>query len=290
MLTQGRIPSLDGFRTISIVLVMIAHLTFSSSIPDWMQTILKNFSLGDLGVRIFFVISGLVITYLLLKERSKTGHIDLKAFYIRRALRIFPAFYFYLFVIILLNYFLDLGISPLMFLSAGIYLMDFAPWGESWLVSHTWSLAVEEQFYLLWPVVFLRIRRMKKILIWVCAIALGSVMRVFHYKYPAVAQYFLSPFLMQADFLFSGCYMAFYLYNNLEAVESFVRKVPSAFIYLLIPVLLVFSKLEFHPVYDIIFVPLAGAVINFCICTLLLYFIIRKDSIGYKFLNLSMMI
>jgi peptidoglycan/LPS O-acetylase OafA/YrhL len=83
-----RIPSLDGARAVSITLVFASHLVSVYDTP-----IVWRFDYGNLGVRIFFVISGFLITSILLAERERTGHIRLIEFYIRRAFRIVPAYY-----------------------------------------------------------------------------------------------------------------------------------------------------------------------------------------------------
>src|SRR6185437_3882217 len=90
-----RIPSLDGFRAISILMVLYGHLVGTRNFPT---AAVRTFDralgdLGHLGVLVFFVISGFLITTLLVREREKTGTISLQQFYLRRALRIFPAFY-----------------------------------------------------------------------------------------------------------------------------------------------------------------------------------------------------
>ena len=106
--------------------------------------------IGNFGVKIFFVISGFLITLLLLQENSRTGSIDLKQFYIRRSIRLFPAFYFYILCIALADM---LGVITLFsgdLLHAATYTMNYHE-ERSWWLNHTWSLAVEEQFYLIWP-------------------------------------------------------------------------------------------------------------------------------------------
>ncbi|MEP6903041.1 MAG: acyltransferase [Actinomycetota bacterium] len=93
MNTDGRIASLDGLRALAILLVVVSHLlsNFTSQLPY----------LGNLGVKVFFVISGFLITSILVAEFEKTDTINLKKFYFRRTLRIFPAYYFYIFIILL---------------------------------------------------------------------------------------------------------------------------------------------------------------------------------------------
>src|SRR5580658_1664136 len=101
-----RIPSLDGFRAISILIVIFAHFRLTANIPPRAYTILNQaFQTGAAGVRFFFVISGFLITTLLLKEQIANSRISLGKFYARRALRIFPVFYIYLIVLVALNFF-----------------------------------------------------------------------------------------------------------------------------------------------------------------------------------------
>src|SRR6516165_8010445 len=89
---ETRIPSLDGLRAISITLVLIAHLAGTRNFP--LSEAAGNFwGLGEFGVRVFFVISGFLITGLLMDELADEGHIRLGRFYLRRRLRIFPPYY-----------------------------------------------------------------------------------------------------------------------------------------------------------------------------------------------------
>src|SRR5689334_5745548 len=93
----GRIPSLDGIRAFSILAVLTMHLAGTKNFVQYEAV--EPFNLGFLGVWTFFVISGFLITSLLLEEMASTGKISLKAFYIRRTLRIFPCSYVFLVVI-----------------------------------------------------------------------------------------------------------------------------------------------------------------------------------------------
>jgi len=147
--------SLNGFRGISIILVIFYHLQLSD---NYFYTTIFN---GGLGVNIFFVISGFLITSLCLKEKETTGNLSLKSFYIRRFLRIFPLAYLYIGVVFLLNHFYNLNISWIQFAGSALYLMNlsyFRSHDFTYYFSHYWSLSVEEQFYLLFPFV-LKINR-----------------------------------------------------------------------------------------------------------------------------------
>lgn len=156
-LKSRRIPGLDGLRAVSILLVIGWHLRSSGSAP-WLDP-LWRFDTGNLGVRVFFVISGYLITSILLAEHARTGTIDLRRFYLRRAFRIMPVFYVFLGVIAIAASVGLVEASRATILRAATYTADYLP--TQWAVGHTWSLAVEEQFYLLWPglIVMLGLRR-----------------------------------------------------------------------------------------------------------------------------------
>lgn len=142
---SSRIPSLDGLRALSISFVLLGHFAYSSGFPihrSWWTDAYASY-----GVRIFFIISGFLITTLLMQERQRTGRIDLKQFYIRRAYRILPAAYFYLIVVTAVFY----SSLPYQYLMAAYaYLTSYA-FHVPWVLRHLWSLSVEEQFYLAWP-------------------------------------------------------------------------------------------------------------------------------------------
>ena len=146
-MSQARsIPSLDGLRALAVLSVILYHCESLDHIA-W----LLPFRNGGLGVTCFFVISGLLITKLLLAELQKYGRIDLLRFYLRRAFRIFPPFYLYLLTVLVLGLLHKTSFNIRSFLYAALYLRNYAPHPDVLLLSHTWSLALEEQFYLLWP-------------------------------------------------------------------------------------------------------------------------------------------
>ena len=93
---SSRIPSLDGLRAISIGMVLTAHLAASVTALEHRPLFLYTIGNGNRGVSVFFVISGFLITSLLLKERELTGKISLRDFYLRRAFRILPPFWVFL--------------------------------------------------------------------------------------------------------------------------------------------------------------------------------------------------
>ncbi len=106
---------------------------------------------GAIGVHIFFILSGFLITTLLLKEKIVTGNISLRNFYIRRFLRIIPVAYLYLLVLIVLNYLFGLNIPALSFLMSFSFFRNI-PLTNDWYTGHFWTLASEEQFYIITPI------------------------------------------------------------------------------------------------------------------------------------------
>ena len=153
----GYRPWLDGLRAIAIITVVGFHL-------ERLQPIIRGS--GAAGLDVFFVLSGFLITVLLLEERAKTGRISLPAFYMRRVRRLLPA------LALLLVGVIALAIMGVPELPVGKTLRDsfavafyFGNWVKALttnrlgLVGHTWSLSVEEQFYLVWPLLLIALTR-----------------------------------------------------------------------------------------------------------------------------------
>lgn len=154
-----RIDELDGWRGISIGCVILGHLTNFALLPagsdphaspgSWLSHI------DTLGVQIFFCISGFIITRLALAERARTGDFSIGRFWIRRTFRIVPAQALYLGVVVLLH--LDGRIEQQwgQTLRGAAFVCNLPGFDDcGWFTGHLWSLAVEEQFYLLFPLLF----------------------------------------------------------------------------------------------------------------------------------------
>lgn len=179
-MSNRNIPSLDGLRAISVGMVIAAHMNgvLAKSIPlipYWLYIFW-----GSLGVQTFFVISGFLITHLLLKELNATGTISLKRFYFRRALRIFPPLYAYLAVGLAVTYAGFFSGSLRAFLVAATYTSNYLG-GGSELLEHTWSLSLEEQFYLLWPAALVYLGTRKSVKVAVGVILLSPLSRIVSY-------------------------------------------------------------------------------------------------------------
>ncbi len=193
-----RIPSLDGLRAVSISLVVVGH---------WVEVHYRSDVAGafaNLGVRIFFVISGYLITTLLLKEYGKTSTIGLQEFYVRRAYRILPAAIVFMLPVFVIFWH---ELTWYHMAAAALYLTNF-DFSHPWFLGHLWSLSVEEQFYLLWPGVLKKWHRHR------VAILVGVVLFAPVYR---VACHFLKlhgradeTFPAVADVLAIGCLLAIF--------------------------------------------------------------------------------
>jgi peptidoglycan/LPS O-acetylase OafA/YrhL len=161
-------PRLDTLRTFAVAGVIYAHTWDIDS------------KLGDLGVRLFFVLSGFLITGIVLGLRSDMGGVltrrqALVAFYARRALRIWPAYFLLLFALLAVNFQEIREVAPwhLLFLSNYLFALEGA-WVPP-ITAHYWTLAVEEQFYVLWPLLILFVPRRALWTLPVAAVAIGFI-------------------------------------------------------------------------------------------------------------------
>ena len=207
---SNNIPALDAIRGVAALMVVVAHT-------------LGPRQLGSMAVAIFFVLSGFLITWLLVRESEVTGRVSLRDFYVRRTLRIFPAFYVFWFVCV--------GAAA----TRGIHIL----WREAWFsffylgdyysaLSHipggimgiTWSLGVEEKFYLLWPFLFATLHRNPQklfrlgwvpiVVIWLyrCVVTVGATVPPDYLRYAFESRF---------DNILFGCALA--LGFKLEKIE-----------------------------------------------------------------------
>jgi len=198
-----RIPQLDGLRGVAVLLVFCVHI-FPVQLPG-----------SFIGVDIFFVLSGFLITSLLLIEQRESGGICLRAFYWRRVLRLVPAL---LVMLTLYVAFLPaiFGRDHLIAAASSLYAMNWVlafKLGPAGFLAHTWSLAIEEQFYLLWPMALILLLR------WgssrsLTPILIGSIIAVIVWR--LCLQHLGAPVLdrlkcgldTRADTLLIGCLLA----------------------------------------------------------------------------------
>jgi len=217
MIQNNYIKQLDGLRFVAVTLVLIDHWTGDA----------LNFPISYLGVCMFFVLSGFLITRILLQAKEKDekfarGHgFSLKQFYIRRTIRIFPVYYLTIFILYLLNEPpIREKIAWYLTYSTNIYVALKHTWlGSS---DHLWSLAVEEQFYLFFPfvVLFTPLRKLKTLFVVFIISAVALRFGFYYFKSPWMTPYVLMPTALDAFGL--GALLAFGYFYKDEKVKQWI--------------------------------------------------------------------
>ena len=212
VLAKPRLPALDGIRAVAVGLVIAVHA--GAPVP------------GDLGVSLFFVLSGFLITWLLLLEHQETGAVSLRAFYFRRFLRIVPAYAVFLALSWTADTLLGSPWPPHLATAALTYTVNY--W-NIWIghhhgtIGHAWSLSVEEQFYLCWPPLFIwaaaRKRLRETLGIAIVGVVLWRSLAVGLFSRPDV--YVYNAFETRADQLAVGCGLA--VMAHLGSLDRFSR-------------------------------------------------------------------
>ena len=259
-----RIPTLDGWRAVAISLVVMCHLgeCFYPNQADYEQSFALN---GAFGVDIFFAISGLLITKLLLEEFHGSGSFHLQRFYLRRAFRILPAYLAFL----IAHSILGLWRSGWEIASCLLFFRNYIPDAmASKGTVHLWSLAVEEHFYLLWPglLAWLGPRRAKN---WPAALALAVGM------WRLIDSQLATPLLPQVfyrfrtdlrlDALLWGCAIAFALQDE-KAREKLKKQLPFKGMLVIVAIILL-SMRYFTPMTSL----MIAALIPFVLAATLLH-------------------
>lgn len=289
------LPSLNGLRGISILLVVSSHLVYNNHISLFESDFrLVNMAFqtlynGQLGVNVFFVVSGFIITRLLMHELGENGKISLKNFYIRRTLRIFPAYYFLLLVYLILHLAQFIQIKPESWLTAITYTKYFNH-DIDWITGHAWTLSVEEHFYLLWPLALQNGNRFaKRMALFVVCIV--PIIRIMHYEY-AIDVFNRYTLFYRMDALAIGCLIALYEERIVGLLQPYWK--------LIFPISLIgiflsnagsglLNNLSLNFVY-IGFGSSYGTIANLLIALIILYSIHGPKRLWYRLLNLRVMV
>jgi len=214
------VPALDGLRGIAVLLVLVYHAGFPFGDGGW------------LGVDVFFVLSGFLITERLCDEHRATGTISFPAFWRRRFARLLPAYYFYLAGVTVFFLLTRDSARPSGGWTPGGYLAalwchaaNYLPLGGIWdhqrLTIHLWSLSLEEQFYLVWPVVFVALGPTRRLITFLAAAALASVVIR---QFPALNLSLGNRLHTRGLGMAWGCLMALILFVSPRARAWFSRR------------------------------------------------------------------
>jgi peptidoglycan/LPS O-acetylase OafA/YrhL len=227
---RGRIPALDGLRAIAIIVVLLFHLNAQA------------FSIGWTGVLLFFVLSGYLITNILLEAKNSSRYFS--NFYARRSLRIFPAYYLYLLIVALAVYFL----TPLnewvkrpepsewvyFILYVQNYWLGVTSFGTplSWPLGHTWTLAIEEQYYLIWPAIVYCLNRKALVIFCTVLIAASPAVRIWIFAATQNPLLTLLTLPSQCDAIAMGALAA--LFGHSPNGSSYKRRIECALVILVL--------------------------------------------------------
>ena len=236
---ENRVKELDGLRGIAVVLVMALHIFKRASYFTEHPVLLgitNITTVGWVGVDIFFTLSGFLITSILLK--SKTGEHYFRNFYVRRILRIFPLYYAAIALVLLFapkveeEFTAQINTAlPIMLLYQQNWAMLFKDFHITQYLGITWSLAIEEQFYLLWPFIVYKLDREKLIKFSIGYIVVSFLTRtvgtLFWHDLPqATSFFFYASFARFEEMLFGGLLAVFLTYDGAkEKVRRFAAPV-----------------------------------------------------------------
>jgi peptidoglycan/LPS O-acetylase OafA/YrhL len=274
----SHIPALDALRGIAACTVVFGH---TIGYPQ----------LGSMAVSVFFVLSGFLITWLLLRESESTDRVSLRNFYLRRTLRIFPACYVFWIVCVVAAWYRFASFSwgePIASLFyMGDYYSALSATNVHQIMGITWSLGVEEKFYLLWPIAFaLWFRNPPKLfrftVFFIAGIWLYRAIAALWFPLPD--HYLHYAFESRLDTILYGCALA--LAFKLGKIEPLLRAVDKVKVlpFLLTFVLVKVALLEYHvslPVFYIFGFPL----ISLLVMVLLIQFVFLGALRGWRWLD-----
>jgi peptidoglycan/LPS O-acetylase OafA/YrhL len=220
------IKGFNTLRALSITFVILSHLDVS----DWLlyhNSFTKSFWQmvnGTFGVQLFFVISGFLITHLLLNEYSKTATIQIKHFFVRRILRLFPPLFVFFGLIGIANLFGYLTNAKESILYAIFYAYNYVPKVKySFELGHLWSLGVEEQFYLVWPFFIYFVTKFKTRVLFVSSTLIISILLLMiHQQKELFTDYYFTRWFIPASIpILIGCLGAFINFSYAKQVKHF---------------------------------------------------------------------
>jgi len=269
--------NLNSLRFIAAILVVIHHIEQFKKImhlPNYFDNLIIN-NLGKIGVNLFFVLSGFLITFLLLTEKNNSDTISVSKFYKRRILRIWPLY----FLLIVLSFFVFPQINILQinelsnsihdnFISKLILFICFLPnlclgiFPPVLFASQMWSIGYEEQFYLIWPWILKKTKPLKNLMIFLfSSYIILKTMLIFVFKNELIKNNLYDKIILFFDFpsfdsLLVGGFFAYLVFINYRIVHYFYKPIIQVIIYLLLLFFIVFNSyfsLYINQIYSILF-------------------------------------
>ena len=285
-----RLPGLDGLRAIAVLFVIITHYKSIIFPSNPIANIIFG-NAGTLGVDIFFELSGFLITYLILKEEKKAGKFSITNFFVRRFARILPPAYLYIVAIIFAGY---IGICPVSLqeiLSCMLFVRNYFTGGGSWEMAHFWTLAIEEQFYLIWPIILIFIKKAKiRLYVALFLVSIAPFWRYIFYKQYGLSASTFARTDWRYDALLMGCILAILLNNKrIKSVltsQKFCKGIYASSAWLII-VLIWFPWVDNLPglTYSFVNFCLRPIVIHLCILYFINFIVHSPNSLWDLFLE-----
>jgi|688.fasta_scaffold41732_4 peptidoglycan/LPS O-acetylase OafA/YrhL len=247
---HARFIELDGLRGVSILFVLIGHsISKTITVPLWLTPLLD----AALGVRIFFVLSGFIITTLLLQEKNHHGSISWGDFLLRRLTKLVPGLFIFIGSVAFLSHYKSFGCGAKSYWISSLFLTEIfgAP---CWALGHTWSLSVEEIFYLSWLPCFLYFSHKTLLKILTSILVIAPSIRILNYLFASKPEWsFLPqdtviPFFPHSDLLAFGSLAAFFAKSDYLSCWKDKLRFSSSHSLLIAAVLIYFSELPFHQI------------------------------------------
>jgi peptidoglycan/LPS O-acetylase OafA/YrhL len=275
-----RMPSLDGLRAVSIVFVLLAHVAGTAHAPAffWPEA---GGDIGRLGVQVFFVISGFLMTRLLERPLGDDARFSPTAFLQRRVRRIVPAFGVYVAAMALASATGLIALRPRDLLTAATFTMNYHA-DRAWYLGHLWSLSVEAQFYVLWAATRALVGRAGMLWAALAGLALGPVTRVAVHVLAPDWRWSIGEALPTViDALAAGALLAV-LHDTLTRNGSYLALLRSKALALLpVPVLALNAAMP----YLRFSYPVGQTLMNLLIAVLMHRLMLFPDSAAGRFLN-----
>ncbi len=262
-------------------------------LPEWL-TWLPGPGFGATGVRLFFVISGFIITHNLLKEKTKSGSINIGSFWIRRFFRIYPAFFAFMITMLLVYLNFDMNLDITKYIVTLFLLTSVIPANSGWYFGHTWSLSVEQIFYLIWPML-IKIGLGSRFLI--ASILLWPLIRGIHYLLCEKYQIFYIPIYDIVNnyiFMSAGCLLGFlidkYNFNNkLDNYKMYLLFI-FCFFYPLVERLVFDNFLTSFKLAQTYISSFSPVPISICFFYVILFLVTKKNTVFYRIFNSSILV
>lgn len=205
-------PELDGLRALAVIAVVGFHLN------------LTGFGMGWLGVNLFFVISGFLITGILLDSKASPHY--LYNFYMRRTLRIFPIYFALLSIVLSVSLIRQWNIGDFLYYLTYTqnFLLALSEWKPEFptMLNHTWTLAVEEQFYLIWPLIIFKVSAVRLRIIVLTLFIIALAVRIYFLNIVPGSSLFFTVLPVQMDALAAGAGAALIVRST--ASDLYIKK------------------------------------------------------------------